>query len=131
MKLVNFEDFCRMPAGTIFAPYEPCVLLETLSIKTDPGDEWLDGLRRSYSFNGVMSLEPWIDGVEYALWEIGDQEEARFEIYDGSNADYMDYKMFLVFEEADIDRMISVLMWAKSSCVGDPYEGYEEEENCE
>lgn len=131
MKLVNFEDFCRMPAGTIFAPYTPIVLEERLSIKTDPGWEVPEDYPYcAHLFNGVMPLEPWID-PDCGLWEIGDQEEARFEIYDGSNADYMDYKMLLVFEEADIDRMVSVLVWAKNGCVGEPYVGYEEEYDCD
>jgi hypothetical protein len=97
MKLINFEDFCRMPAGTIFAPYTPIVTEERLAIKTDPGWETPEDYPWcSHLFNGVMPLEPWIDD-RCDLWKIGDQEEARFEIYDGSNADYMDYKMFLVF----------------------------------
>lgn len=126
MKLINYEDFCRMPAGTIFAPFEPIALEERLAIKTDPGDDLFDGLRHRHVFNGVMPLEPWID-PDCGLWKVGDQEKARFEIYDGDSNDYMDYKMFLVFEEADIDRMISVLTWAKNGCDGEPYEGYEEE----
>ena len=36
MRLVGFDEFCRMPAGTIFAPYTPCVLEEELAIKVDP-----------------------------------------------------------------------------------------------
>lgn len=56
---------------------------------------------------------------ESGLWAIGDRSDASFEIYDGSSTDYMDYKMFLIFEEADIDRMIRVLEWAKNGCVGE------------
>jgi hypothetical protein len=119
MRLVDFEEFCRMPAGTIFAPYEPIVLKEYLAIKVDPGTDMMkDKLIFSHTFNGVMSLEPWID-PDTTLWSIGDQEDASFEIYDGDNCDYMDYEMFLVFEEADIDRMINVLTWAKNGCVGE------------
>ena len=39
MKLVDFKTFNRMPAGTIFAPYTPCVLEDRLAIKTDHGRE--------------------------------------------------------------------------------------------
>ena len=63
-----------------------------------------------------MSLTPWFDPD--SLWKIGDTQEASFEIYDGSNVDYMDHKMFLVFDEADIDRMINALTWAKNGCKG-------------
>lgn len=124
MRLVGFREFCRMPAGTIFAPYEPIVLKDRLAIKTDPGERsiWCDWL-----FNGVMPLEPWMD-PDTALWKIGDTQPASFEIYDGSNVDYSDHKMFLVFEEADIDRMINALVWAKNGCVGPCDCSVEEEE---
>lgn len=119
MKIVGFDEFCRMPAGTIFAPYEPCILKEGLAIKVDPGYEMAEDYPYyRHSFNGVMPLEPWITG-ESELWSIGDKADASFEIYDGSSADYMDHEMFLVFEEADVDRMIKVLKWAKNGCVGE------------
>mgnify|MGYP006923264984 CR=1 FL=1 len=118
MKLVGFEEFCRMPAGTVFAPYEPIILADRLAIKTDAGEdmpadyEWM-----RHDFLGVMPLEPWIDD-KCDLWKIGDSRPASFEIYDGSAVDYVDYKMFLVFDEFDIDRMINALTWAKNGCEG-------------
>ena len=119
MKLVNFDDFSRMPAGTIFAPYEPCVLKEELAIKVDPGEEMPEDYPYyRHTFNGVMSLEPWITSDD-CLFDIGDQADASFAIYDGDNNDYHDYKMFLIFEEKDVDRMINALLWAKNGCVGD------------
>lgn len=118
MRLLDFEEFCRMPAGTIFAPYTPCVLEEELSIKVDPGREMPENYPYyRHMFNGVMALSPWL-GDECMLFDIGDHAEASFEVYDGDNNDYCDYKMFLVFEELDIDRMINALVWAKNGCKG-------------
>lgn len=113
MKLVDYKTFIRMPAGTIFAPYRPCVLEKELSIKVDTGRESKD----QYWFNGVMSLNPWLDGCHCSLFEIGDEEEAQFEVYDGDNNDYQDYKIFLVFDEKDITKLIEVLQWAKNGCI--------------
>lgn len=119
MRLVGFDEFCRMPAGTIFAPYEPIVLTGELEIKVDPGEEMPPDYKYlRHDFNGVMPLSPWIDDT-CGLWKIGDTEEASFEIYDGSAVDYSDHKMFLVFDDADIDRMIKVLLWAKNGCKGE------------
>lgn len=42
MRLVDFETFNRLPAGTIFAPYIPSVLKEGLAIKVDHGREFKD-----------------------------------------------------------------------------------------
>ena len=122
MKLVNFEEFCKMPAGTIFAPYTPCVLEEELAIKVDEGEDMPESYPYCrHTFNGVMPLQPWMGDAHDNLWNIGDQAPASFEVYDGDNNDYMDYKMFLVFEELDIDRMINALIWAKNGCVGECY----------
>lgn len=120
MRIVNFEEFCRMPAGTIFAPYTPCVLEERLAIKTDTGKD-RDDCFWSHPFNGVMPLEPWL-GTDCGVFSIGDTADAEFGIYDGDNNDYRDYDMFLVFDEVDIDRLIEVLMWAKNGCEGEAYE---------
>lgn len=121
MRLVNFEEFCRMPAGTIFAPYAPCVLKDGLAIKVDEGrDMPPDYKYYTHMFNGVMPLEPWNIGPSGLLWEVGDTDEASFEIYDGDNNDYAEYKMFLVFDNHDIDKLINVLKWAKNGCEGDP-----------
>lgn len=119
MKLVNFDDFCKMPSGTIFAPYTPYVLRDELAIKVDPGEAIpADYPYYKWCFNGVMPLSPWLDS-DCGLRNIGDHSEVLFEIYDGDTNDYCDYEMFLVFEETDIDRMINVLNWAKNGCVGD------------
>lgn len=118
MRLIGFEEFCRMPAGTVFAPYEPCALREDLAIKVDAGRDMPPDYKwYRHTFNGVMPLHPWIDGT-LGPWGIGDELEASFEVYDGDTNDYCDYEMFLVFDEADIDRMINALVWAKNGCVG-------------
>lgn len=111
MKILNYDEFIRMPAGTIFAPYVPYGLEEGLAIKTDHGGE----INGKWSFCGVMPLEPW------NLDSVFDEESVRatFEIYDGDSNDCADYDKFLVFDECDIDRLISVLQWAKNGC---PYE---------
>lgn len=64
MKIVNFKTFNRMPAGTIFAPYTPCVLEEELAIKTDEGRRFAYPPYGNWMFNGVMPLHPWnLDSV--------------------------------------------------------------------
>ena len=119
MKIVNFENFVRLPAGTIFAPYKPCVLEDRLAIKVDEGRDYDPNVYLyPHAFNGVMQLEPWM-GDYSCLFRPGDQEPASFEIYDGDNNDYRDYEMFLIFEEEDVDRLIRVLEWAKGGCAGD------------
>lgn len=114
MKIVDFETFTKLPPGTIFAPYKPCCLQDCLAIKVDKGQPWkVIGGKVGYYFNGVMPLEPWIDDDD-VLYEVGDEEPASFETYDGSSIDYQEYNMFLIFDSNDVDKMISVLEWAKT-----------------
>lgn len=118
MKIVDFKTFNRMPAGTIFAPYTPCVLEDRFAIKVDHGRE----LKFGWAFNGVMPLEPWNINSFF-----GDESvRATFEIYDGDSNDYRDYEQFLIFEECDIDRLIQVLLWAKGGCKDEDYHGFDE-----
>ena len=123
MKIVDFETFNRIPAGTIFAPYTPCVLEEKLAIKTDHGREFdPDIYCHGWQFNGVMPLEPW------NLDSVFDEEsvKATFEIYDGDTNDYLGYNQFLIFEEEDIDRLIQVLLWAKGGCKDEDYHEFDQ-----
>lgn len=103
-----------MPAGTIFAPYESGALLEELAIKVDAGKPCIIDGEEETHFVGVMPLEPWIDVDD--RYNVGDTAKAKFEIYDGTNADYCDYKSFLVLDEKDIEKLISILRWAKNGC---------------
>lgn len=122
MHLVDFETFNKLPAGTIFAPYAPCVLKEELAIKVDHGRE-LNPMFYNFDwvFNGIMPLEP------CNLDCVFDEEpiKATFEIYDGATADYMDYEQFLIFDECDVDRLIQVLLWAKGGCKDELYDGFD------
>ena len=122
MKIVDFKTFNRMPAGTIFAPYTPCVLEEGLAIKVDHGREFDYPRYGNWMFNGVMPLEPW------NLNSVFDEESVRasFEIYDGDSNDCRDHNQFLIFEECDIDRLIQVLLWAKGGCKDEDYHEFDQ-----
>ena len=88
MKIVDFKTFNYMPAGTIFAPYEPCVLKDRLAIKVDHGREDDYKPYGNWMFNGVMPLEPWNINSFF-----GDESvRATFEEYDGDTNDYRNYK---------------------------------------
>lgn len=116
MKIVGYDEFCRMPAGTVFAPYEPCVLHERLAIKVDGGWMGSDG---RYYFNGVITLEPDLidDQCNIMMCEIGDELPAEFTAYDGDSNDYAKYDKFLVFGHKDTEQLIRTLCWARYGCV--------------
>lgn len=120
MKIVDYETFIRMPSGTIFAPWKPCVMRDGPEIKVDYGREILIGsggeLKKIWSFNGTCPIVPQpIEGEGFDFGEV----ESEFWYYDGDSNDAKNYEMFLIFEENDIDNMIKVLQWAKDGCPGD------------
>lgn len=120
MLIVDYNTFVRMPAGTIFAPYTPCVYEEGFEIKVDGGQEYenmFTGVKK-WGFNGTMPLEPWLDGLSapttYGQWDVD------FEIYDGDSNDASAYKMFAVLEPHEVQNLIYILFWALGGCTGDP-----------
>lgn len=108
MKIVKTEEFIKMPAGTIFAPFAPSVFLDGFEIKVDAGD--------GNSYCGTMPLEPWLDDFTYYC---EGQYDVDFEVYDGSSADIVQYDLVAVLEEKDVRNLIGKLEWALNGCKGD------------
>ena len=109
MLIVDYDTFIRMPAGTIFAPYTPCVFEERLEIKVDHGCEY----NGKWGFNGTMPLEPWLGDIgpfDFGQWD------TTLETYDGDSNDASDYKMFAVLEKHEVERLIDALHWAMDGC---------------
>lgn len=127
MRIVDYNTFIRMPAGTIFAPFKRCVFLDHLEVKVDHGyyltNHKGDG---RWVFNGTMPLEPW---NKEDLYEDGESVKATFEVYDGDSNDASMYDWFCVFEPDDIDELIKVLHWAKDGCPGELEDYKKESEN--
>lgn len=120
MKIVTFDEFNQMPAGTIFAPWEPCVYLEPFKIKTDTG-EWVKPNRRFfdqkekfYMFNGVLDLAPDVPVTK----DCGTFRTTQW-TWDGDSNDYRDYSLFAILEPYEVDRLTKALEWAKSGCQGE------------
>lgn len=105
MLIVTKEEFIKMPAGTIFAPWVPCCFDAGFEIKVDAGD--------GEHYNGTMPLEPWIDCI--MPLDPG-QYDVDFEIYDGDQNDIYKYKYIAVLEPKDIVNLISKLVWALNGC---------------
>lgn len=114
MQIVDYETFIRMPAGTIFAPYKPCVFKSPFEIKTDSGWEY----DNKWFFNGTMPLEPYFDGDCYPF-ECGEYDTS-FDIYDGDSTDAKAHKMFAILEPHEIFNLINILYWALGKCIDDP-----------
>lgn len=106
-----------MPSGTIFAPWTPCTTLEEPEIKVDHGWEYTDDSGNArWMFDGTCVVMP--RPVEGDGFDFGECE-SEFFYYDGDSTDASEYKMFLIYEEDDINNIIKILEWAKKGCPGD------------
>ena len=111
MKIVDYRTFVRMPAGTIFASYEPCVFGD-FQIKTDTGhfktrDEW--------GFLGIMPLAPYFIDDDHLAFGPG-KFEIEQAIYDIGDADYDEYGLFAILELHEVKQLINTLHWALAGC---------------
>lgn len=115
MKIVTYDEFIRMPAGTIFATYEPCVFKDRFQIKTDGG--WEVG--KNYYFNGAMPLEPWLDVDNMLSESLLGTYKTEMCTYDDSNADYSEDELFAILEPHEVKELIKALYWALDGCPGE------------
>ena len=118
MKIVDYETFIRMPAGTIFAEFEPCFFKSEWEIKVDHGEEYIDhwDKTKQWYYNGTMKIIPWFkDELPYYDPVYGTHETEMF-YYDGSSADVHGTKYFAVLEPHEVKMMIRALEWALDGC---------------
>ena len=108
MLIVKREEFVRMPAGTIFAPWRPNCFMERFEIKVDTGRLYPN---YGWGYVGTMPLEPWLEDF------VGPgQNDVDFQVYDGDQNDVADYDYIAVLERKDIENLISKLQWALNGC---------------
>lgn len=122
MNIVDRETFLRMPAGTIFAEYKPCVFIGGFQIKTDTGHMVENPMfgKPFWSFLGSMPLEPYFKGFDGGggPFTFGSYP-VEWCVYDDSSADYFETDMIAIFEPHEVTQLIEVLKWALNGCAGE------------
>ena len=104
MLIVKREEFIKMPAGTIFAPWIPNCFMDEFQIKVDGGD--------GEHYNGTMPLSPWLGDSIICPG----QNDVDFEIYDGDQNDISNFEYIAVLERKDVENLISKLQWSLNGC---------------
>ena len=85
--------------------------------ETKNGWEYTDDSGNArWMFDGTCVVMP--RPVECDGFDFGECE-SEFFYYDGDSTDASEYKMFLIYEEDDINNIIKILEWAKKGCPGD------------
>lgn len=126
MKIVNKQQLCSLPKGTLFIQYTPCITIGDLYIKTN---------YRTFNgkpcFNGCLSLIPDFDNTfeensdRSFCPEVPEYLNIDFssimETIDVSSSDYNNSDLFIVFNKDDIRKMINALMYCLSDAQIDPF----------
>lgn len=105
MKILNKEQFLKMPAGTVYSEYEPCVFTGLL-VK---GDTWpCDYIEMSLI--GNIESE---DSGDFAnklmdAQKTGDSLPLDFDCY-GWNGMFEDSQLYAVYEKEDLEGLIGCL----------------------
>ena len=111
MKIVTYDEFIRLPSGSVFCPYTPCYFHSPFQIKVDKGKEYKYG----YIFNGTMPLEPWFS-VEDEFPDCVGNYETEMVVTDNSSVDFDKDCLFAVLEKHEVERIIDALKWAIGEC---------------
>lgn len=108
MLIVKREEFVKMPAGTIFAPWRPNCFMGIFEIKVDTGRFYPD---YGWVYTGIMPLEPWLEDSVCP-----GQNDVDFQVYDGDQNDVAEYDYIAVLERKDVENLIGKLQWALNGC---------------
>lgn len=97
MKLVNYDELAKMPAGTVFRPYEPCILHE-FHIKIEvPGCDL--GVVCSTDIRKA-SLYAWLKDRDFVAKPYGGKVHVH-----PSNSD----DCFMIINKQEVSGMIQIL----------------------
>ena len=112
MKIMNRVEFLKMPEGTLFSKYEPCVF-GALQIKGDSlsNDFCVQQIADSVKCSGSDELF----NILFAAKETGDSFEMDFEV-EGRDGLFEDEQLFAVWEAKDVLALVKRLMQTIINC---------------
>lgn len=107
MKIVTKAEFVKLPAGTLYREYEPCMFSD-MRVK---GDSTRGG---NMDF-GVLHLD-WVDSVEisggidilFAAHETGSSFGFNYNDH-GRDGQYNDKQLYAIYEPNDVAQLIELL----------------------
>lgn len=116
MRILNKTQFAKMPAGTVYCQFEPCVMIGGLYVKND-----YYIYDNKPNFNGVINICPYFDTDNNGYNDIPSETTFyKTECFstDTSLCDFEDTDLFAVFSKEEVRRMIDVFTYALCDCQG-------------
>jgi hypothetical protein len=115
MKIVNKQEFYKLPEGTLYSEYEPCVL-NGLNVK-GMNMVGLDNKLIDFTLKSIIG-NVYCDSSDDFVNILTDAEENKTSIkldfdYYGRDGLYEDDALYAIYEEKDIDDFIKQLQVCK------------------
>lgn len=112
MIIINLEDFRKLPEGTLFMKYEPCIF-EDLNVK---GETW----EHDFLSENITYWPDCTGSTDMAhKYEIAENGESILMDFDATGRDgcYEAGQLFAVYDKRDIEMLINKL----NRCVASAY----------
>jgi len=113
MKMVELKEFLKLPAGTVYAKYERCILSDICVKYTDDGLDKFDWNNDWWyaSFDSVGSYPQVLLDMEK-----NNAMSVPLEIAVHNDGFYEDKQLFMIYEKEDINSIIDILQgkWDRS-----------------
>lgn len=106
MKLVNYNEFIKMPTGTVFCEFEPCIRGE-LKVKGDSIEDF-DYIEMELrgEFKSDKDQDPFIDGCDRLVK--GENLRADFDTF-GRDGLFDKTRQYIVYDKQDVKELITFL----------------------
>jgi len=107
MRIIKRKEFLKMPSGTLYSYYEPCIFRE-LNIKTSDSTDY----ENDFVYFGLIGKFDTQDGKDdsemCSRMELGESIPASFEETQREGL-FDDDQLFLIYEKEDVEGMIKTL----------------------
>jgi len=107
MRIVTRKQFMKLPIGTVFSYYEPCVFRDLL-IKVSDDKQWPTDFLYDDLIGAVKNKGSDDFSEKCRRMELGESLPVDFE-YTGREGLFEDEQLFAVYEKDDVEQLIKRL----------------------
>ena len=105
MKIINKDEFLKLPEGTLYCEYEPCFLSSPLIKGENCGhDDYYESEITDIDFDSTGDMFDKYEEME----KEGKSYPLELHCY-GRNAMFNDKQLFIIYEKTDVESLINKL----------------------
>lgn len=106
MRVVQYNEFIKLPSGTVFCEWEPCIRRE-LKVKGESIDniDYIEMELRG-DFKSEVCLDPYLEACDRL--EKGEEVRAEFDSF-GRDGLYDHNRKYVVYDKQDIEDLLNYI----------------------